>query len=124
MYNSYHTNLHTLQSIDDELERMSVESPSGETTSYIVRYKGKRLTMSSGKNVWTKEHHAKAAVRCHFEHLCTKYQYPPIAPYVDPTTGKEHANFDYSKPQERKKEFYDKLMSMVEIVELDVHASK
>lgn len=113
------TNLYTLQSIDDELNEMYAAASQHSSVSYIVTYRGRRLTMSSGKNVWRKASHAKAAIKCHFDHLATKYQYPPTVTYVD-SNSIERQNYDYTQSEKRRKEYYDKLMSMVEIIELKV----
>lgn len=111
-------NLYTLQSIDEELDRMYNDASSRHSDiAYIVTYKGRRLTVSSGKNVWRTAGHAKAAIKCHFDYLAVKYQYPPTDTYVD-GNGIERQNYDYTQSKKRRKEYYDKLMSMVKIVEL------
>lgn len=106
---------YTLDHIEVELSRIveKKETQSG----YIIKYKGQRLVMDSGKKLWTTASAAKNALMCQFENYKTKYSMPPTEKYLDPY-GVERQNYDYSQIDSRKAEFRDKLLSCVEIVPL------
>ena len=106
---------YTLDNIEVELSRIveKKETQSG----YIIKYKGQRLVMDSGKKLWTSPSAAKNALMCHFEWYKTKYSMPPTEKYVG-ADGIVRQNYDYSQINSRKAEFRKKLLSYVEIVPL------
>ena len=109
-------NPYTLDHIEVELSNI-VEKKEVPQSGYIIKYKGQRLVMDSGKKLWTSPSAAKNALMCHFEWYKNKYSIPPTEKYVDPY-GVERQNYDYSQIDSRKAEFRKKLLSYVEIVQL------
>ena len=44
------------------------------TPGWIIKYKGKQIRLLSGKTVWNKKHHAKAALINHVKNILHPYR--------------------------------------------------
>lgn len=109
---------YTLECIEEELQRLYNRVEEKWDKTFVIKYKGKILTLDSGKWKWKTAAHAKNALHAHFNWYKNKYSIPPTDTYVDPY-GVERQNYDYSNIEARTKEFREKLIDTVEIVETD-----
>lgn len=107
----------TLDELPTLLDSMISSQKEKKLKTYVAKYKGKNLVMTSGKSSWKAMNHAKAAVLNHFSYEEQRYKYPPTEKYIG-ADGRERQNYDYSQAEKREKEFRAKLWELVEIVEL------
>lgn len=111
--------MNDLKELETILDTMVSKQKEKKAKTFVVRYKGKNLIMSSGKSSWKQINHAKSAVLCHFNHLETKYIFEKTETYTDSYgTVRQNYNYDRTNIKKRQEEFRTKLFELIEIVEL------
>ncbi len=102
-----------MKSLDDLpaiLDEMISSQKEKKSKTYVAKYKGKNITVRSGKSSWKAVNHAKAAIIQHFSYREEReYKYYDYVRYE---------TFDYKLAEKREKEFRAKLWELIEIVEL------
>lgn len=100
----------TLDELPEILEKMVSSQKEKRKKTIVARYNGKNLITCSGKSSWRAVNHAKLAILNHFSTLEHRYVYP---------NGYSSGNApSYSERKERKRQFREKLYSLIEFVEL------